>query len=203
MAELFQAGGQIHIDASTIPKEVMAAANKAQETANKNPVKISITTDSTVMEKQLKKDQKTLFKELKDSYDKIGDGEIGAKAFAKSVQTYVASGGELNNSFKEIAEYYETLKKELKGNFIPIDQIELFKDALSSLQKTTNNIDFSNLDFSKLEKLNNALKKIYTEGYLTAEISDEEFVAYVKDFEKQGGIVERCTIFGGSFNHYI
>ena len=146
MDELFQAGGQIHIDASTIPKEVVAAANEAQKTADKNSIKISITTDSKVMEKQLKKDQATLFKELKDSYDKIGDGKIGSNAFAKSVQMYVASGGELSKAFEEIAGYYETLKKELKGNFIPLDQIELFRDTLASLKKVGGSVDNSGIE---------------------------------------------------------
>ena len=146
MADLFKATGTIHIDTSKIPEQVMEAAKEAQKTADKNSIKISITTDSKVMEKQLKKDQATLFKELKDSYDKIGEGKIGSNAFAKSVQMYVASGGELNNAFKEIAEYYETLKKELKGNFLPIDQIELFKDALASLKNVGGNIDNSGIE---------------------------------------------------------
>ena len=188
MQDLFKAGGQIHIDASKIPAEIIDAANKAQKTADHNPIKISITTDSKVVEKQLKKDQKTLFKELEDSYKKYFDGDIGEKKFAKSVQMYVASGGEIGEAFKDIATAYNDLKDYLKGDFIPLDKVELFKDSMSTVQKTVDGIDFSKLDFSKLEKLNNALKKIYTEGYLTAEISDEEFIAYVQDFEKQGGI---------------
>ena len=188
MADLFKAGGQIHIDASAIPKEVIAAANEAQKTANNNPVKITITTDSKVIEKQLKKDQKTLFKELEDSYKKYSDFKLDDKGFAKAIQMYVASGGELNKAFKEIALSYNDLQYVLKDGFIPLEEIELFKNSMSSLQKTVDNVDFSKVDFSKLEKLNNTLKKIYTEGYLTAEISDEEFVAYVKDFERQGGI---------------
>ena len=42
MDELFQAGGQIHIDASNIPKEIIAAAKDAQKIANNNPITVSV-----------------------------------------------------------------------------------------------------------------------------------------------------------------
>ena len=188
MEELFQAGGQIHIDASAIPKEIVSAAKEAQKTANRNPVKIAISADSAMMTKQIKKDQATLLKELQKAYDEYSFNKLDDNGFAKAIQVYIASGGKINDTFKSITLSYNDLKDTLKDGFIPLDQIELFSDTLARVQKVSEGIDFSGVDFSKLEKLNNALKKVYTDGYLTAEISDEEFVAYVKDFEKQGGI---------------
>lgn len=181
---LGEATARLNIDASEIKKNITKGLQEGQEVANKNPIKYRLEVDQSTIQRQLKKDQATLFKELQDAYEKNGNLELDDIGFAKAVQTYVASGGKLTKEFERISVYYNELKQDLKKDFVPLDQIELFSNMIESVQK---NIDFSNVDFSKLEKLNVILKQIFS-GYSSGDISEEEFVAFVQDFEKQGGI---------------
>lgn len=181
---LGEATARLNIDASEIKKNITKGLQDGQEVANKNPIKYRLEVDQSTIQRQLKKDQATLFKELQDAYEKNSNLELDDIGFAKAVQTYVASGGKLTKEFERISVYYNELKQDLKKDFVPLDQIELFSNMVESVQK---NVDFSNVDFSKLEKLNVILKQIFA-GYSSGDISAEEFVAFVQDFEKQGGI---------------
>ena len=181
---LGEATARLNIDASEIKKNITKGLQEGQEVANKNPIKYRLEVDQSTIQRQLKKAQATLFKELQDAYEKNSNLELDDIGFAKAVQTYVASGGKLTKEFERISVYYNELKQDLKKDFVPLDQIELFSNMIESVQK---NIDFSNVDFSKLEKLNVILKQIFS-GYSSGDISEEEFVAFVQDFEKQGGI---------------
>ena len=124
MSKLFETTGQIHIDASAIPKEVMAAAKNAQQTLDQNQPKMNIAVDFTGMSKQ---DIKETADYYRKQIDKIKDLSEHLKTKRKSSTLDVK---DLLREYLDEA-FYDYDSAEIKGKEAAQKYLMAFQAVIS------------------------------------------------------------------------
>ena len=210
-----EARARIHLDKKDFEKQVLDTLKEMQTLSDKGAIKIGAEIDVSSFQemkrgllKQIDEIRSASRKGLEDAFstfNKSSNPEESAKNFIKKFQSYISLGNtieDLGSKGAKIRDLYDNFDATWSKSWVPFEEIKLDVGAVNALNQQIERLSYllPYIDIllndqsgelseviAKQNALADSLKAVYG-SYSQSDISDEEFVSFVRSFSKYGGI---------------